>query len=167
MLIIISIILFLFPQISGKFAPLIEAFIHKGGEENILYSRMGQIGRFQQKFEAHPFFGTGFMVPYKEGLVSYTMNFDLYVEQGNVFLAVLSELGILGIIYWAIMNVWLFIEGNKNYIHLFAAPFIISSGEMVFFSTNSLGTILCFLFAIYLFTDKEMNYELVKKDIEI
>lgn len=154
-LIAVTVVLFMFPQAAGKFGSIVESFIYKGGEEYILYSRMGQIGRFQQKFEAHPYFGSGFMVPYQQGVVSYSMDFDLYVEQGNVFLAVLSELGIVGFVYWMLMNVWIFAKGNKKFVHLFAAPFIISSGEMVFFSTNSLGTILCFLFAIYLFCPKE------------
>ena len=139
-----------FPFIAERFSRQAKEFAYKKADGNLLYSRRGQIRRFLEKISASPVWGTGFMAPYEENVRSYDIRTDAYVEQGNIFLAVTSETGVVGTIVFAVLFLTVYHNGKKEYAHLFATPFIISCGEMVFFSTNSVGLTLFFLQAIYL-----------------
>lgn len=153
----------LFPELAENLKNRAAAFIYKGYEDNIFYSKRGPIMLFEEKFADHPIIGTGFMTPYEPEIRSFSMSFDLYVEQANALLAVLGELGIIGFLLWATMCFCWFLYGNKEYIHFFVAPFIVSFGEMVFFSSNSIGAFLYFCFAIYLF-DGASNNEITERE---
>ncbi len=139
-----------FPTIANRFSQRAEEFAYKKAEGNLLYSRRAQIRRFLKKISVNPVWGTGFMAPYEEDVRSYDIRTDAYVEQGNIFMAVTSETGIVGTIVFAVLFLAVYHYGKKEYAHLFATPFIISCGEMVFFSSNSVGLTLFFLQAIYL-----------------
>ena len=60
----------------------------------------------------------------------------------------------------------IYIKGDKSMPILFFAPFLISMGEMAFFSTNSYGLIMYFFIAIYLIDGiKESEFEQLTQEI--
>ena len=138
------------------FASKLTAFFWKSSTGDLLHSRSGQIDRFMIKFETSPIFGTGFMVPYDPSNTarSFELLFDLYVEDGNLFFSVIGQTGIVGLLLFIIAYGRTFLLGNRDRLYLFIAPILISSGEMVFFSTNSLGFLLYVFYAIYVFCPK-------------
>ena len=124
-------------------------FIYKG-HDDLLYSREDLINENLNRFYENPFIGTGFNVPYVEGVRSFEFSFDLIVENGNFATALLGDIGIIGILIFFLCYYYIFACGNKRYAVLFIAPFIVSMGEMVFFSTNGCAIVLYFYFAAYL-----------------
>ena len=126
-------------------------YLAKGYSDDPLYSRLGQLENFRQKFEANPFLGSGFGVPFIPNYQNFSFSFDLIVEPGNLILAVLGDTGIIGFVLFLILMIFIFFQ-NKGYRWiLFVTPIIVSFGEMVFFSTNSIGIYLYLLFGIYMF----------------
>ena len=160
------LILFFIPDISDKMFDMMHKFIFKGNNENLLYSKRRMFSQFDTKFGDHPFLGTGFMSLYIPGIRSFAMEFDQYVETVNVFMAVLGEMGIIGFVYWVCLYGYIYFKGDKKNVHLFIVPFIISSGEMVFFSANSVGFLLFFCFAVYLFPPKEGQEDLTISELK-
>lgn len=128
-------------------------FIYKGGD-SIFSSRKGVLNRNWERFKENPLLGTGFNVPYKKGVKSYEFSFDLLTENGNIISALLGDMGIIGTLLFVFCYGYLFRKGKNRSVCLFAAPFLISMGEMVFFSTNSIAIILYILFACYLYEEK-------------
>jgi hypothetical protein len=130
----------------------IVSFFYKG-HENILYSRTNQIERITSNFLNNPFFGNGFgvpVLPYK----SYNFSFEFVVEPGNLILSVLSYSGIIGFIIFLAYIVKIFWINHQNFKKigfLFIAPILVSMGEMVFFSSNSIGALLYTMIGIYIF----------------
>ncbi|MBP5639040.1 MAG: O-antigen ligase family protein, partial [Victivallales bacterium] len=145
----VSMMVLFMPDVSERIYEKSEDFIFKKAGDNLLFSRRGQIRRFAEKISASPVWGTGFMAPYDKNIKSYDLKLDAYVEQGNIFMAVTSETGFFGTVIFALIFIAIYCKGNKEYAHLFATPFIISCGEMVFFSTNSVGLTLYILLAVY------------------
>lgn len=125
----------------------VATYLYKGSS-NILQSRENQTEQNLERFHINPIFGTGFNVPYIQGFKSYTFSFDLIVENGNLFLAILGDTGIIGFM------LFLFVYGKINKVGkgilLFVSPILISMGEMSFFSTNNIGIFLYMYYAIYL-----------------
>lgn len=135
-------------------------FIFKGSD-NILYSREDIIKENLNRLYNHPFVGTGFNVPYIKSVRSFKFAFDLFVENGNFATAILGDLGIIGTMIFLLCYYYIFACGNKRYVALFIVPFVISMGEMVFFSTNNCAIVLYFYFAAYLSYNKHhQNTEL-------
>lgn len=120
--------------------------------DNITRSRDEQYETFLMKFSSHPLIGSGFMVPYAEDVWSWSFSFSLLVESGNLFYAVIGDLGILGFIFFLITYGYIYISGSKKQGRslLFLAPLLINMGEMVFFSTNNNAIILYVMIAAFL-----------------
>ena len=149
LLFVLNILLFV-PGLGSKLYQKAQKFTAKGYEDNLLYSRRHQIERFYEKINYSPIFGAGFMATHYENFKTYSPRMDLYIEDGNVFLVTLGDTGIVGSILMFVFYFTIYRHGNKKYAHLFATPFVISSGEMVFFSPNSLGLFFPILFGIFL-----------------
>ncbi len=129
-------------------------FIYKG-RDNLFYSREDLINENLNRFYESPFVGTGFNVPYIKGFQSFDFSFDLVVENGNFATAILGDLGIIGTMIFLLCYYYIFACGNRRYAALFVAPFMVSMGEMVFFSSNNCAIVLYFYFAAYLSYDKK------------
>lgn len=126
----------------------ISLFIFKGDRDTLLYSRENQFMSNISRFYNSPLFGTGFNVPFIDGYRSFEISFDRVVENGNIILALLGDTGIVGMILFVFTYYYIFKLSKDKYSLLFWAPFLISLGEMSFFSTNNFGIILYFCFAI-------------------
>ena len=145
MTIVIGMLLFS----TGMFEVLQE-LLFKGHTDSILYSRIGQINTNMERIISHPITGTGFNVPYQEGIRNWSFSFDLSVENGNIVLALLGDTGIIGIILFAIAFLQIFKTGFGMMATMFFVPFAVSMGEMSFFSTNNFGIVMYFMLAIFL-----------------
>ncbi len=148
-------LLFLLIALELPMLSFVTDFIYKGNE-NIFYSRKDLINENINRFIEHPFVGTGFNVPYIQGVKNFTFSFDLFVENGNFATAILGDLGIIGTLIFLLCYYYIFASGNKRNAALFIAPFMISMGEMVFFSSNNCALVLYFYFGAYL-TYEERN----------
>lgn len=139
-------------------------FLFKGGQSinDITNSRNNQFERNIERFKYSPFLGTGFNVPFDSNIKSYSFSFDLVTENGNLVLAILGDMGIIGMLLFLICYVKLFFVGrnNINGYAIYAAPFLVCMGEMSFFSTNNFGIILYLYFAIYM-SDNKRNHEVI------
>lgn len=120
--------------------------------QNITLSRAEQFQIFTKKFQNNPFLGSGFMVPFVQDYCSWSFSFGLIVESGNLFYAVLGDLGLLGIGLFFMCYGYIFISGDKTNgkVLLFITPFLICMGEMVFFSTNNNAIFLYVMLSSYL-----------------
>ncbi|CAD2074895.1 hypothetical protein JEOAER750_01045 [Jeotgalicoccus aerolatus] len=158
---LISYSLIIFVLFYEKIVDLFIDFLAKGGSiDNILFSRESQIGNLISNIQLNPIWGNGFstpVLPYR----SFLFSTDAIVEPGNLILAVISYSGLIGFIIF-LTYMWLILFSNKESLlkrlYLFITPIIVSMGEMVFFSSNSIGPFCYILFAIYIIYD-EKNYE--------
>ena len=136
-------------------------FLWKNSNDSIFDSRLGIIEEARERFQKNKAFGTGFMVPYKEGLKNYELRFDLIVEPGNLVYMLLGDTGILGLTIFSTFALVMLLNGKISRLYLFVGAFVINFGEMVFFSSNNMSVLLYLLLAIYLFGDgDEENNEL-------
>ncbi len=119
---------------------------------NISLSRKGQYEMFLTKFQNNRFLGSGFMVPFESGVQSWSFSLTILVESGNLFYAVLGDLGFIGLGIFLLCYGMIFFKGDKTKgkTVLFLAPLLICMGEMVFFSTNNNAIILYTMIAAYL-----------------
>lgn len=120
--------------------------------ESITLSRRGQLDNFLIKYNNNPLFGSGFMVPYVPGIHDWSFSFSLIVENGNLFYSILGDLGIIGFLLFCLTYGYLFAKGNKRNgrMVLYIAPFLVSMGEMLFFSTNNNAVLLYTMLAVFL-----------------
>ena len=123
-------------------------FVFKGNEDDMLYSRTGQIDQFLEDFSYSPMIGNGFMTPLEVGTRSWTLSFSLIVEAGNLGLALLSQTGIIGFLAFLGSFVYLFFLSPRNLRIAYLIPFVISMGEMVFFSSNNIAIFCYVLFGV-------------------
>lgn len=128
----------------------ISSFLYKGHNQNILYSRLGQLDTFSTKFSYNKWFGTGFMVPFNSSFRDYSLSFDLVVEPGNIITTLLGDIGIIGFCLFIILFGWMFFRIDKAKAILFFPPFVTSMGEMMFFSTNNIAIIFYIMLAFCL-----------------
>ena len=165
-LILISIFVIVITPLSDIIESSISAFLFKGSDtteiisfdniNNIFSSREGQKYTFLEKYEKNKMFGTGFQVPLNEGNRDWSLNFSTIVEPGNLLYATIGDIGLTGFFIFSILYLVIFIAKlDIKKILLFIAPFTISFGEMVFFSTNNIAIILYALFGIYLSNEME------------
>lgn len=150
--VIASALLVLFALFSDEITGIVEGFVYKGSNE-LLFSRNIQIELFNERFSTNPYLGTGFMVPFIPGVKDFSFSFDLFVEHGNILFAVLGDTGIAGTLLFILLYGYILISGYKKRILFFVFPVIISSGEMVFFSTNSMGVLFYIFFGIFVFSE--------------
>lgn len=128
---------------------LFYSIIFKGGYDSILYSRSNQFSSNIERFFSSPLFGTGFNVPYIPNVRTYSFNYDLVVENGNIILALLADIGIIGFILFIKTYTELLKLGWGNKLLIFLIPFIVSMGEQSFFSTNNFAIIMYIYISIY------------------
>lgn len=126
-------------------------YVFKGFAGNLFVSRSGQIELFFSRMNYNMLFGTGFSTPFIADKQYFNFSFNYIVEDGNLILATLGYVGIIGFILFFALYFFIF-KSNKrrnNNTLLFFAPMLISLGEMTFFSTNNLGVILYIFYAVY------------------
>jgi len=145
----------------------LQSFMYKGqSSDNLLYSREEQIKVLLFNFMENPLFGTGFSVPLLSNRY-WGFNMNFVVEPGNIIIAVLSFSGIIGFTIFLMWTLSIYMS-QKDFktrnIYLFISPYLISMGEMVFFSSNSIG-VFCYMFlTLYIVIDEKdfINQKLIK-----
>ncbi|PTJ59580.1 hypothetical protein BUZ97_13615, partial [Mammaliicoccus sciuri] len=137
----------------SNFRNSIIAFFQKGQQStDILHSRDGQLESLKIVLQESPIFGKGFGVP----VMTNPINIDsTIVEAGNLFIALIMFGGIFGLVlFMFFIFYWLkFIK--INYIGIFLSTLLICMGEMVLFSSNSIGLWCSLLWVISL--DRSRN----------
>lgn len=150
-------------EILGQIKAEAEEFVYKGHDSSIWYSRQRLIEACKQKFYANPVFGSGFMVPYDDSIVDYSLNLNLVIEPGNLLWALLGDTGIVGTALFAVLFLVCLLHGRLSRISLLLGAFAVNFGEMVFFSANNMSVLIYFLIALYIFspedTEKRKNHE--------
>lgn len=122
-----------------------EEILVKGDNKDVLGSRRGQIENFQYAIQRHPALGNGFGVPIQKN--SVILNDSTIVEAGNLFMAISMYSGILGLVMiLGLILLWLKCL-DKKFTLLFLSTLLINMGEMVLFSSNSIG-LWCSMFWI-------------------
>lgn len=150
-------------SINGDIGSYLSEFIYKydgsSSTGNLLYSRESQIQEMLDNIMASPILGNGFGTP-RLNFVSYTLSYTFFLEPGNLVLAILSYSGALGTLIFAgmlfsiILSNW---KKNNNFIILPIATLLVSMGEMVFFSSNSMAIWLYAFWAIYMFNQNDID----------
>lgn len=144
------------PYVSGDFfTNSIHEFMWKNSTDSILDSRMEIVEDAMQRFDNHKITGTGFMVPYIEGIKDSSLKYDLVVEPGNLVSMLLGDTGVIGIILFLLLILSVFRYGRIDRLYLFLGAFITNMGEMAFFSSNNYSILFYCLLAIYIFDDVE------------
>ncbi len=144
-------VLLAFATLSIGYGDSILGFMYKGRSfGDLLYSRESQINRAFLKFKQNKWFGSGFMVPFNNGYHSFSFSFDIAIEPGNIIMALLGDLGIVGLLLFSIPYGNLFYNMDRKNLLLFLTPIIASMGEMMFFSTNNIAVIYYILYAVCL-----------------
>lgn len=133
----------------------ITEFIWKNNSEDIWDSREQLIEIAKQKYEAHPLFGSGFMIPYIPQECNLGLYLGLQVEPGNIFWSVLGDTGIIGGILFVFVILTISLQGKLSDMYMLIGVIGINMGEMVFFSSNNISIILYFLIALYIFQRKK------------
>ncbi len=129
----------------------ITEYIYKGNENDILASRRSTQEIALDKYEKNPLVGSGFMTPYKEGYIDYSLKMSLNVEPGSIIWSLFGDVGIIGTILFIVFIITIAASGYLQNIYLMFCVFGICSGEMLFFSVNnSISTILYLLLACYI-----------------
>lgn len=142
---------------NGSVGEYLSEFIYKYDASSttgsLLYSRESQIEELVNNFASSPIFGIGFATP-KLGFVLYTFNYTFFMEPGNLVLAILSYSGIIGTFLFVAMLLSILLSNYKRnniLILLPIATILVSMGEMVFFSSNSMAIWLYAYWGIYMF----------------
>ncbi len=149
--IIFLIYIFLPDNILHSIQQNITEFIWKNNSDNLWDSREQLIEIAKQKYEAHPLFGSGFMIPYIPGEWNLGLYLGLQVEPGNIFWSVLGDTGIIGCILFIVLLLTICLQGKLSDIYIMVGTIGINMGEMDLFSSNNISVILYFLMALYIF----------------
>lgn len=133
---------------------MVSSFMYKGKEQgrndnntDLLSSRQDLMDNSMRKFKEKPFFGNGF------GMPSIAENIETgkvmgipvtaSVEKGTIVTALLEETGIFGTMFFIIFMFQftkrIVLRGNFIANAVLWSAFLISFGEMVFFSPGGLG----------------------------
>ena len=127
-------------------------FILKG-YDNIFFSRSNQIQMFIEKMQFNALFGTGFLTPFVPYKQQFIFSFNYVVEDGNILLATLGYIGIIGFIIIVFIYYFIFSRNrDKKYIVLFFVPILISFGEMTFYSSNNMACLFYICYGIYFYS---------------
>lgn len=149
LVVLFLIILVLFhAELMNIFTDIMNSKYKTQSSNAFVVSRQGQFERIFDQFKSNPLMGTGFNVPYVKGLRDTSFYFSLPVEDGNLFFALLCQSGIIGFILFFLAYGRIFINGKGAL--LFFSPILICISEMTFFSTNNVGILLYFFYAIYI-----------------
>lgn len=128
--------------------------IYKGNNENLLYSSQKSIVTQKEAIENSLLIGNGFGVEWHPNQEkSFEISLSHPVEKRNIFLALLSETGIIGTIVFSVFLIeytGIFVRRGFKYIDcIFISTFVINFGEMVFFSGNGIGMFVWFMLGFY------------------
>lgn len=158
-LIIVGVVVaFYFMIDESSYVSLIEqinTFIYKRDTDDVLQSRLGQIDASKIKYEANQLLGSGFGVPYDPYVKNFSFSLDLTYEAGNLFISVLGDSGIIGLVLFIVYMGYILINSNSKKWILFFAPIVISLGEMAFFATNNIAIYYYIMFGICLCVGEE------------
>lgn len=150
----ISFIIFAFVFNFTSLKTRFEQFLLKGqNSEEILASRNSQIENLNIGFDKSPIFGNGFGVPINP---SNSITNNNVVEAGNLFIALVMFSGVVGLILYLLFIFFWIKSVNKENICMFLSTILISMGEMVLFSSNSIG-LWCSLIWVLSLEKKEGN----------
>ncbi len=150
----LSIVMIVFLVIDNSLIEFIKGFIYKGNS-SLLYSRLNQIDGLLENFLRNPLFGSGFsvpVIPYR----TFSFSTEFVVEPGNLILSVLSYSGAVGFCLFLVFLFKVYKSNNKDfgiYGYLLISSLLISMGEMVFFSSNNIGTWIYMYLSLYVFAD--------------
>lgn len=151
---LIGLTIYLIMAIQGvlddPLAEVIHSIMWKNSQESIFDSRLEIIENARKRFLQHPLLGTGFMVPFEEGIRNYNLDFSLMVEPGNLFYMLLGDTGIIGLIIFIILFISILKRGKIQNLYLIVAAIAINFGEMAFFSSNNYSILLYYLIAYYI-----------------
>lgn len=151
----ITIIMFILTILNySSIVSSINELIYKGGNENLLYSSQNVIDNQEEAIKNSFFIGNGFGVEwYPNQKKSFEISLSHPIEKRNIFLALLSETGIIGTIIFIIFIIeytGIFIKRGLKYVDcIFISTFAINFGEMVFFSGNGIGIFVWFMLGFY------------------
>ena len=107
-----------------------------------------------------PFAGIGFGVAsdYKNMKIArdpyFNIPYGASIEKGNIFLAVMEEVGALGLCIFLIWLIYIFriaLENGLEHIMVFSAIIFLNLGESMLFSPGSIG-LLCMILLTWLIT---------------
>lgn len=150
---------------NGSIGEYLSEFIYKydasSTSGNLLYSRESQIEELMSNIASSPILGNGFATP-KLGFVSYTLSYTFFMEPGNLALSILSYSGIIGTILFVAVLLSIILSNYKRnniLILLPIATIMVSMGEMVFFSSNSMAIWLYAFWGIYMFNRTDIVIE--------
>lgn len=134
-LISVTVIIFISYFSPLKFS-LLKFFLKGQSNNDILYSRNNQLENFNMGFNKSPIFGNGFGVPV---IPNNNIPDNYIVEAGNLVIALIMFGGLVGLfLYLLFILLWIkSIDIMK--LCMFASTILISMGEMVLFSSNSIG----------------------------
>ena len=151
-LVVLTIYLIMAVQgvLDDPFAEVIHTTMWKNSQDSIFDSRLEIIVNAKNRFLQHPLLGTGFMVPFEDGIRNYNLDFGLMVEPGNMFYMLLGDTGIIGFIIFIILFITILKRGKIQNLYLVVAAIAINFGEMVFFSSNNYSILLYYLIAYYI-----------------
>lgn len=138
----------------GSVQQKLSSFIWKGNRTSLFGSRQDIIASAKARFAQDKVFGTGFMVPYSPGVVSFALSFRLTTEPGNLLWMLLGDTGIAGVIFFGIFVLTVLRSGTWERLYLVVAALLPNMGEVVFFSSNNNSILLYLLLAIYVFEEK-------------
>lgn len=145
----------LYLRLVPELSDAVSKFISKRGETRLLESREVMREDFEASYAANPLFGTGFLVPFKEGVRDFSLSFSLVAEPGNLVFAVVGNSGIIGTILFALYIGYIAVCAGRRKLLLAVIPLMISMGEVAFFSTNNLAVWYYVMYGVCLAFDGE------------
>ncbi len=153
---------------NSQIRSIILSLLHKYGDtSSITASRGDQFSHLISRIKHSPLIGTGFNVPFIENYRTGNFSFTLVTENGNLILAILGDNGILGFLFFIIAYGFIYMQGNKEKLLLFAAPILASMSEMAFFSTNGNAIYFYFFYGIYIVNGARKNRSLQDNGLTI
>jgi len=146
-----------------KISTFLFSFLVKNNNNNTIISSIessrGALIEAQIKnIEENTFFGIGFKVPSSKILQTIDESNIIKYEKGNLFLACIEELGIIGFILFITIIIFLIFHKNmynKVFIILPLVLFITTFGESTLFSIGGLGTFIWTM----MFLNRKNNYK--------
>ena len=143
-------IYFLNDRVNSLVNTTVFEYVYKNNENDVFASRRDTQKMSIHKYKANPLVGSGFMTPYIDDYVDYSLNFSLTVEPGSIIWSLFGDVGILGTIIFIIFVIVIVLSGNIKNLFLVMSVIGVCSGEMVFFSVNSMAVIFYALLALYI-----------------
>ena len=140
----------------ANFSEQVSDFIYKRETDDILESRLGQLDASSLKYNTHKFIGSGFGVSYDPNIKDFSLDMSLTYEAGNLFISVLGDSGIIGMVLFAAYMLYILFNTKPKKLILFVSPIIISCGEMAFFATNNIAIFYYIMFGLCLCLDEEV-----------